>query len=145
MRIGTLAAATVLLAVSALPLAGAAEAQDLDCRDFRTQQEAQAEFDRVAGDPNRLDADKDMKACEALSNGGVAPAVPGGTPPPVASPSASPSTPVTPPVPHGGVRAGHGPVDGGGDTGLAAGLGAASALAAGGAYALRRRQARQRG
>ncbi|MFJ8039600.1 excalibur calcium-binding protein [Kitasatospora sp. NPDC096147] len=153
-RIATFAGATVLLAVSALPLAGAAQAQDvdLDCKDFSTQQEAQAEFDRRAGDPNRLDADKDFKACEALPSG-PAVAVPAGTPPPVTTPSAAPSTgPVAPavpeptapaPRPHGAVRAGSGPGEGGGSTVLTLSLGAASALAAGGAFALRRSQTRR--
>jgi Excalibur calcium-binding domain len=39
---------------------------DLDCADFATQAEAQAEFDADTSDPNRLDADNDGIACEEL-------------------------------------------------------------------------------
>lgn len=41
-----------------------AERDELDCRDFSTQAEAQDELDANAGDPNRLDADDDGRACE---------------------------------------------------------------------------------
>jgi hypothetical protein len=40
---------------------------DLDCADFATQAEAQAEFDADPSDPNGLDADNDRIACEELS------------------------------------------------------------------------------
>jgi hypothetical protein len=40
---------------------------DLDCADFATQAEAQAEFDADPSDPNGLDADNDEIACEELS------------------------------------------------------------------------------
>jgi len=43
---------------------------DLDCANFDTQEEAQAEYDSEAGDPNRLDADADGIACEELPSGG---------------------------------------------------------------------------
>jgi hypothetical protein len=36
----------------------------LDCADFATQEEAQAEFDADPSDPNGLDADDDGEACE---------------------------------------------------------------------------------
>ncbi len=39
---------------------------DYDCKDFRTQREAQAVLDANPGDPYRLDRDKDGKACESL-------------------------------------------------------------------------------
>ncbi len=42
---------------------------DKNCKDFRTQKEAQAFFVKEGGplsDPHRLDADKDGKACEEL-------------------------------------------------------------------------------
>ena len=42
---------------------------DLDCADFASQEEAQAEFDEDPDDPNRLDEDDDGIACENLSNG----------------------------------------------------------------------------
>lgn len=37
---------------------------DLDCEDFATQEEAQAEFNQDPSDPNGLDADNDGQACE---------------------------------------------------------------------------------
>jgi micrococcal nuclease len=40
--------------------------QDYDCKDFKTQREAQAVLDANPGDPYRLDRDKDGKACESL-------------------------------------------------------------------------------
>ncbi len=39
---------------------------DYDCKDFRTQREAQAVLDADPSDPYRLDRDKDGKACESL-------------------------------------------------------------------------------
>ena len=45
-------------------------AADLDCADFATQQEAQAELARDPSDPNNLDADNDGIACEELAGGG---------------------------------------------------------------------------
>jgi hypothetical protein len=38
--------------------------EDLDCADFATQQEAQAELERDPSDPHNLDADNDGIACE---------------------------------------------------------------------------------
>jgi len=50
-----------------LVLAGTAVAQDdLDCEDFDSQEEAQAELDRDPSDPNNLDADDDGMACETF-------------------------------------------------------------------------------
>ncbi len=46
------------------------QAGDLDCADFSSQAEAQAEFDRGASDPHRLDADNDGQACEEFDYGG---------------------------------------------------------------------------
>ena len=51
----------------------AAAQQDLDCDDFATPTEAQAELDADPSDPNGLDADSDGDACEeggAGSSGG---------------------------------------------------------------------------
>jgi hypothetical protein len=63
-------AAGVLIAIAAIvPLAGSAHAQDLDCRDFVYQEDAQAAFNHDPSDPNRLDEDQgpdDGIACEAL-------------------------------------------------------------------------------
>ncbi len=70
MRLRSTAAAGVLAATAlALPMSGTALAQDLDCINFDTQQEAQAEFDADPSDPNDLDRDNDGKACETLPNG----------------------------------------------------------------------------
>jgi micrococcal nuclease len=40
--------------------------RDYDCKDFKTQREAQAVLDADPSDPYRLDRDKDGKACESL-------------------------------------------------------------------------------
>lgn len=45
--------------------------EDLDCADFATQEEAQAEYDADPSDPHGLDADDDGVACEDLMPGGV--------------------------------------------------------------------------
>lgn len=39
---------------------------DCDCKDFKTQAEAQRVFDAFPGDPYKLDGDKDGIACESL-------------------------------------------------------------------------------
>jgi hypothetical protein len=49
---------------------GGGDDGELDCADFATQEEAQAEFDKDTSDPNRLDADNDGKACEELPSDG---------------------------------------------------------------------------
>jgi hypothetical protein len=50
--------------------AGGADARDVDCKDFRTQRQAQRFFKKHDGsrrnDPYGLDADHDGKACESL-------------------------------------------------------------------------------
>lgn len=51
--------------------AEAQESTDLDCDDFATQQEAQAEYDADPSDPNGLDADSDGIACEENAGGGA--------------------------------------------------------------------------
>jgi hypothetical protein len=68
MRVRTTAAAIILAAVAALPLAGIANAQpaDRDCADFATQPEAQAALAAQPGDPDDLDSDDDGIACEIL-------------------------------------------------------------------------------
>ncbi len=63
--------ATVTAAIAAggmLWASGGAIAQpgDLDCADFSSHAEAQAEFESAPGDRHRLDADDDNIACEAL-------------------------------------------------------------------------------
>jgi hypothetical protein len=52
------------------PIGGGGGGGDLDCVDFATQEEAQAELERDPGDPNGLDADNDGIACEELAGGG---------------------------------------------------------------------------
>ena len=49
------------------PASPPAERADLDCDDFATQAEAQAEYAADPSDPNGLDADGDGVACEELS------------------------------------------------------------------------------
>lgn len=39
---------------------------DCNCKDFKTQKEAQRVFDAFPGDPHKLDRDKDGIACENL-------------------------------------------------------------------------------
>jgi len=51
---------------------------DLDCDDFATRGQAQAELAKDRSDPNNLDADNDGQACEELSPG-VAPTDGGST------------------------------------------------------------------
>lgn len=43
---------------------------ELNCDDFATQEDAQAEFDKDPSDPHGLDADNDGIACEGLPSGG---------------------------------------------------------------------------
>ena len=49
--------------------AALAQQEDLDCADFSSQEEAQANLNANPDDPNNLDADGDDIACETLSNG----------------------------------------------------------------------------
>ena len=60
-----LAALSMLVALLCAP---AALAQDLDCADFATQEEAQQSLE--SGAPYGLDADSDGIACEDLLSGG---------------------------------------------------------------------------
>lgn len=43
---------------------------DLDCADFDSKVEVQAEYDADLSDPNGLDADNDGEACETFGYGG---------------------------------------------------------------------------
>lgn len=70
MRVALVVVGVVLIAGLFVP--GAA-AQDRDCDDFDTQEEAQAFFEAEGGpesDPHRLDANDDGIACETLPSGG---------------------------------------------------------------------------
>jgi hypothetical protein len=129
------AVAGIALAVGTLvPMAGTAYAQDLDCRDFAFQEDAQAEFNRDRSDPHRLDEDRgtdDGIACEVLprrSNAAV-PVAPLASARPTVMPSRGAQ---------GGVGGAYGPTD----VETAVGLGLAVVSAAGLAYALHRRRGR---
>ncbi len=94
-------AGIALAIVSVAPLSGVAHAQDLDCVDFRFQEDAQAEFNRDSSDPNRLDEDRgpdDGIACEVLPNRSGAGTVPPVSPSTTAVPPVSPSITAVPPV-----------------------------------------------
>ncbi|MFC7976824.1 excalibur calcium-binding protein [Streptomyces cinereoruber] len=85
-----------LAVVSVAPLSGVAHAQDLNCQDFRFQEDAQAVFDLDRTDPHGLDEDQgpdDGIACEELPRRGT-----GAVPPPSSSPSATPSATASRPV-----------------------------------------------
>ncbi|MGW8358602.1 excalibur calcium-binding protein [Streptomyces wedmorensis] len=143
-------AGIALAIVSITPLAGVAHAQDLDCRNFRFQEDAQAEFNRDTSDPNRLDEDQgpdDGIACEALPRrsmetvppvGPSAPAVQPVGPGTTTAQSAAPVVPA-PVVPSRGTRAGVGGAFR--PSGLSLGVGLAlsvGATVAGGYLAARR-------
>ena len=67
---------------------------DLDCADFATQEEAQAELDADPSDPNGLDADGNAVACESLPSGAPAPQPePAPQPAPEPAPAQTPSPP----------------------------------------------------
>jgi len=63
-------AATLLVSGATGP---ALAQDDLDCADFSSQEEAQAELERDPSDPNNLDADDDGIACEDFDYGGAPP------------------------------------------------------------------------
>lgn len=99
-------AAAVAVAAMAL-FAGmpgiALAAEDMDCNDFTTQEEAQAVLDADPSDPHRLDGNDDGVACESLPHETAPePAVP---PAPV-----EPPAPVLPAVPAPAVPAPAAPV-----------------------------------
>lgn len=94
MRRRTGAIGTLFAIAAIVPLADPAHArQDLDCRDFAFQEDAQAVFDADPSDPNRLDEDQgpdDGIACEALARRGIIN--------PTTSPSTSASTSASPSI-----------------------------------------------
>ena len=136
MRVRTAVAVAVLTAGLSYPLAGVALAQDVDCPDFATQAEAQAVFDRDPSDPNRLDADDDGVACEALPGGALGSAENGTT-----NGDQDAGT-----APSGGVEAGAGGTAGDDDSNvlLPVSLAGGALLAAGGIVLSRLRPVRQR-
>ena len=148
--------AGIVLAVASLaPLSGVAHAQDLNCRNFRYQEDAQAEFDRDPSDPHGLDEDQgpdDGIACEALprrTTGEPArPVSPSGEAVQPVNPSATPTPlrPATPVMPTRGTEAGIGGASGPTDLTWVMGLSlAAGATVTGGTLAVRqlRRRSRQ--
>jgi hypothetical protein len=141
--------AGIALAVASLPaLAGVSYAQDLDCRDFRFQEDAQAEFNRDPGDPHRLDEDQgpdDGIACEVLPRrtSGVQPAVPPAVDTPSIGPSAPVQQPAGPVMPTRGTRAGIGGTSDPGDLATGIGLALATGAAATSCYLVGRRLRRR--
>ncbi|KJK35107.1 excalibur calcium-binding protein [Streptomyces variegatus] len=147
MRRRTGALGTLFAIAAIVPPAHPAHArQDLDCRDFSFQEEAQAVFDADPSDPNRLDEDQgpdDGIACEALARRGVI--SPTTSLSPSAGPSASPSTPVTGTpagAPAQGVRGGLGGAvaSGPSDWDVAIGLTFAAGAAVAAGYVVKRRR-----
>ena len=128
---GALAAALVF------PMSGTALAQDLDCSDFATQAEAQAEFDADPSDPNRLDADNDSLACEDLPGGDGTSVGDDAAAPAPESPATEDGDDQVEQQPNGGVEAGDGSASEPADLGFVVG-GLALTAAAGAAYAARR-------
>ncbi|GAA2349409.1 hypothetical protein GCM10009854_28750 [Saccharopolyspora halophila] len=135
--------AVIFAGTAAFALPGTAIAQDRDCADFSSRQEAQSAFESVPGDPERLDADNDGLACEALeSNSESAPAE-GESSAPVEGEGDS-QAPVgagdSGMAPTGGVEAGHGGMaDRASDAALPLGLTGLALVAAGGTLVLQRR------
>jgi Excalibur calcium-binding domain len=77
-----------------------AAAQDLNCSDFDTQQEAQDELESNPSDPNNLDNDNDGTACESLPrDGGGGGGGGGGQTRDSTSPRTTPSPPAPPKTP----------------------------------------------
>ncbi len=76
----TAAALATALRLLTEPSAAPVAAADLDCRDFRTHEEAQAYFEARGGsrtnNVDRLDEDRDGIACELLPRGGTVPRAP---------------------------------------------------------------------
>ncbi|MFG2806020.1 excalibur calcium-binding protein [Streptomyces massasporeus] len=162
MRRRTGAIGTLFAIAAIVPLADPAHArQDLDCRDFAFQEDAQAVFDADPSDPNRLDEDQgrdDGVACEALAHRGIidpttspTSSSPSASPSasPSVGPSASPSAGTSAPViatptgaPSQGVRGGLGGAvaSGPGDWDLAIGLAFAAGAAVAAGCVVRRRR-----
>jgi hypothetical protein len=63
-RFAIVVATAVLLGL--IPVSVSAQPGDLDCADFASQADAQAEFERDRSDPHGLDPDGDGIACESV-------------------------------------------------------------------------------
>ncbi|MFJ7071853.1 hypothetical protein [Streptomyces sp. NPDC098781] len=129
-RVHAICTTAITVLVITGPAAHAAPAGDeLDCRDFTFQEDAQAEFDRNRDDPHRLDQDHgadDGVACEVLPHrGGFVPPAPTQTPLPTLSPLPTRSV-----LPTQGVRGGMGGSTGPADFEVALGAGLAVAAVA---------------
>lgn len=107
LRLRTFSAAALLAVAAAVPLAGTALAQDRNCDDFATQQEAQAAL--LPGDPDGLDRNGDGVACESLPSGAGTSTGSSATDTATGTTDAAAQVAATP---VGGVEAGGGPVDG---------------------------------
>jgi hypothetical protein len=113
-------------------LSGVAHAQDLDCRDFVFQEDAQAFFNQDPSDPHRLDEDQgpdDGIACEALPRRGTA----------TGTQSVTPAATPTMRGVKGGVGGASGEGVSGWDISLGVGLTAGALAAVGGILWARRR------
>ncbi len=139
MRTRSTVAAAVLAAGLSLVLPGTASAApDRDCPDFASRAEAQAAFDAVPGDPERLDEDGDGQACESYDYAAAPAAV---TPAPT---NAAPTTGGQVSTrPTGAVAAGDGSSSDEGSS-VPFVLGGVAFAAAGGAAVAARRTARTR-
>ena len=137
MRLRTTVVAVMVLAFAlSLPAVALAGSQPRGCWEFRTQAEAQAEYNRDRSDPRGLDRDRDGVACKALPRG-----VPGSGEGPAP----------TDRVPSGGVETGAGGTapggphrgPGGGPELPVLGLAGGAVLAVGAAVLARRRSRRR--
>lgn len=142
----------ILIALTAaVPSAHTAHAQDLNCRDFTYQEEAQALFNLDRSDPNGLDEEQgpdDDIACEALPRRGDPVTSSTSSPRPVPTTPTAPA--VAPPAPTAaasvaptrGVEGGLGgsSATGPSDWDIGIGLAFAAGAAATAGYVLRRRR-----
>ncbi|GAB3198196.1 hypothetical protein GCM10027261_25090 [Geodermatophilus arenarius] len=139
MRIRSTVAAAVLAAGFSVVLSGTASAApDRDCPDFASQAEAQAAFDAVPGDPERLDDDNDGIACESYAYAATGAGAPAAVTPAPATSGGQVAT-----RPAGAVAAGDGSSSDEGSS-LPFVLGGVAFVAAGGAAVAARRTARTR-
>ncbi|TNC22357.1 excalibur calcium-binding domain-containing protein [Amycolatopsis alkalitolerans] len=144
--LGTLAAAGAISLAGPVPLAFG-QSGDLNCSDFKYQEDAQAVYDADPSDPNNLDGnDNDGIACESL------PHRPAQTTTTSSKPATTSQRPTTTPTrtstgqvrvkPSGSVATGGGDGDSGNGAAFAVG-GVALAGTAAGAVVLARRRAQR--